>query len=66
LITDLVTKTLAPARTEMTLHVVAIGLKRVTRILDIGEMMRAMAPARPCFDGTMSAVLPFFLPKTVV
>ena len=27
--TDLVTKTLAPVRTEMSLHVLAYGLKRV-------------------------------------
>ena len=40
---DLVTKTLAPVRTEMSLHVLAYGLKRVTRILGIGEMLRAMS-----------------------
>jgi hypothetical protein len=39
----LVTETPAPVRTEMTLHVLARGLKRVTRILGIGEMMRAMS-----------------------
>jgi len=33
--TDLVTKTLAPVCTEMSLHVLAYGLKRVTRILGI-------------------------------
>ena len=41
--TDLVTKALAPVRTEMSLHVLACGLKRVTRIFGIGEMMRAMS-----------------------
>jgi hypothetical protein len=40
--TDLETKTLAPMRTEISLHVLAYGLKRVTRILGIGEMLRAM------------------------
>ena len=35
--------TLAPVRTEMTMHVLAYGLKRVTRIFGIGEMMRAMS-----------------------
>ena len=39
--TDWVTKTLAPVRTEMTLHVLAYRLKRATRILGIGEMLRA-------------------------
>jgi hypothetical protein len=41
--TDLVTKTLALVRTQMSLHVLAYGLKRVTRILGIGEMLRAMS-----------------------
>ena len=36
-------KTLARARTEMSLHVLACGLKRVTRILGIDEMTRAMS-----------------------
>jgi len=39
--TDLVTKTLAPVRTEMSLHVLAYGMKGATRILGIGEMLRA-------------------------
>ncbi len=42
--TDLVTKTLAPVRTEMSPHVLAYGLKRVMRNLDNGEMIRAMSP----------------------
>jgi hypothetical protein len=41
--TDFPTKTLARVRTEMSLHVLACGLKRVTRIFGIGEMMRAMS-----------------------
>ena len=40
--TDLATTTLAPVRTEVSLHFIACGLKRVTRLLGIGEMMRAM------------------------
>jgi hypothetical protein len=39
--TDLVTKTLALVRTVMCLHVLAYGLKRVTRILGIDEMLHA-------------------------
>ena len=41
--TDFLTMTLARVRTEMSLHVLACGLKRVTRIFGIGEMMRAMS-----------------------
>jgi hypothetical protein len=38
-----VRKTLARVRTEMSLPVLAYGLKRVTRILGVGEMMHAMS-----------------------
>ena len=38
---DLATRTLAPVRSEVSLHFLACGLKRVTRILGIDEMMRA-------------------------
>ena len=41
--TDLVTETLAPMRTEMSPHVPPYNLKRVTRLLGIGEMLRAMS-----------------------
>jgi transposase len=41
--THFLTKTLACVRTEMSLHVLAYNLKRVIRILGIGEMMRAMS-----------------------
>ena len=41
--THFLTKTLARVRTEMSLHVLAYNLKRVMRILGIGEMMRAMS-----------------------
>src|SRR6516164_6244755 len=41
--TRFLTKTLARVRTEMSLHVLAYNLKRVMRILGIGEMMRAMS-----------------------
>jgi transposase len=40
--THFLTKTLTRVRTEMSLHVLAYNLKRVMRILGIGEMMRAM------------------------
>jgi hypothetical protein len=40
---DLVTKTLALVRTVMCLRVLAYGPKHVTRILGIGEMLRAMS-----------------------
>jgi transposase len=40
--THFLTKTLAHVRTEMSLHVLAYNLKRVMRILGIGEVMRAM------------------------
>ena len=40
--THFLTKTLARVRTEMSLRVLAYNLKRVMRILGIGEMMRAM------------------------
>src|SRR5713101_1666705 len=40
--THFLTKTLARVRTEMSLHVLAYNLKRVMRILGIGELMRAM------------------------
>ena len=36
--TDLVTGTLAPVRTEMSPHVIAYSPRHVTRILCIGEM----------------------------
>jgi len=52
--TRFLTKTLARVRTEMSLHVLACYLKRVMRILSIGEMMRAMrvqaAKARASLD----------------
>jgi hypothetical protein len=41
--THFLTKTLARVRTEMSLHVLAYNLKRVMRILGIGELMRAMS-----------------------
>ena len=41
--THFLTKTLARVRTEMSLHALAYNLKRVTRILGIGELMRAMS-----------------------
>ena len=41
--THFLTKPLARVRTEMSLHVLAYNLKRVMRILGIGEMMRAMS-----------------------
>jgi hypothetical protein len=41
--TDLVTQTLAPMCTEMSSHVLAYRLKRVTRSLGIGEMLRAIS-----------------------
>jgi len=41
--THFLTKTPARVRTEMSLHVLAYNLKRVMRILGIGEMMRAMS-----------------------
>ena len=40
--THFLTKTLPRVRTEMSLHVLAYNLKRVMRILGIGELMRAM------------------------
>jgi len=40
--THFLTKTLARVRTEMSLHVLAYNLKRVMRILGIGELMRLM------------------------
>ena len=40
--THFLTKTLARVRTEMSLHVLAYNLKRVMRILGIGEMLRAL------------------------
>ncbi len=36
------TKTLARVRTEMSLHVLAYNLKRVMRILGMGEMLAAI------------------------
>jgi hypothetical protein len=36
------TRTLARVRTEMSLHVLAYNLKRVMRILGIGEMLRVL------------------------
>ena len=44
--THFLTKTLARVRTEMSLHVLAYNLKRVMRILGIGELMRAMSACR--------------------
>jgi len=41
--THFLTKTLPRVRTEMSLHVLAYNLKRVLRILGMGEMMRAMS-----------------------
>jgi len=41
--THFLTRTLARVGTEMSLHVLAYNLKRVMRILGIGEMMRAMS-----------------------
>ena len=41
--THFLTRTLPNVGTEMSLHVLAYGLKRVTRILGIVEMMRAMS-----------------------
>ena len=40
--THFLTKTLPRVRTEMSLHVLAYNLKRVMRILGIGETIRAM------------------------
>lgn len=40
--THFLTKTLARVRTEMSLHVLAYNLKRVMRILGIGQLMRLM------------------------
>jgi len=40
--THFLTRTLARVRTEMSLHVLAYNLKRVMRILGIGELMRLM------------------------
>ena len=40
--THFLTKTLARARTEMSLHVLAYNLKRVIRILGIEELLRRM------------------------
>jgi len=42
--THFLTKTLARVRTEMSLHVLAYNLKRVMRILGIGELMRVLIP----------------------
>ena len=41
--THFLTKRLPRVSTEMSLHVLAYNLKRVMRILGIGEMMRAMS-----------------------
>lgn len=41
--TNLARKTLARVRTEMSLPILAYGLNRVTRILGVGDMMRAMS-----------------------
>ena len=40
--THFLTKTLTRVRTEMSLHVLAYNLKRVMRILGIGEMLAAI------------------------
>jgi hypothetical protein len=40
--THFLMKTLPCVRTEMSLHVLAYNLKRVMRILGIGEMLAAM------------------------
>jgi len=40
--THFLTRTLARVRTEMSLHVLAYNLKRVMRILGVGELMRLM------------------------
>jgi transposase len=40
--THFLTKTLARVRTEMSLHVLAYNLKRVMRILGVGEMLRVL------------------------
>jgi hypothetical protein len=40
--THFLTKTLPRVRTEMSLHVLAYNLKRVMRILGIGEMLAAI------------------------
>ena len=40
--THFLTKTLAHVRTEMSLHVLAYNLKRVMRILGIGELLRVL------------------------
>jgi hypothetical protein len=40
--THFLTKALPRVRTEMNLHVLAYNLKRVMRILGIGETIRAM------------------------
>lgn len=37
------TRTLQHVRTEMSLHVLAYNLKRVMRILGIGEMLKVLA-----------------------
>jgi hypothetical protein len=37
------TRTLQRVRTEMSLHVLAYNLKRVMRILGIGEMLKVLA-----------------------
>ena len=39
--TNIARKMLARVRAAMSLHVLAHGLKRVTRILGVGDMMRA-------------------------
>ena len=41
--THFLTKTLSRVRTAMSLHVLAYNLKRVMRILGIGEMLRVLA-----------------------
>jgi hypothetical protein len=41
--THFLMKSLPRVRTEMSLHVLAYNLKRVMRILGIGELMRAMS-----------------------
>lgn len=43
--THFLTKTLANVSTEMSLHVLAYNLKRVMRVLGIGELMAAMRTA---------------------
>jgi hypothetical protein len=41
-LTHFLMKTLTPVRTEMSLHVLAYSLKRVMRILGIGEILRVL------------------------